>query len=110
MAAPVPALPGPPVGRSMKGVFPPPANSLLARYKPVGLPTFHLYVADILQFVCNAMVVVTDENMDFDRNTTRDDGQNRCRPGYYSWRIIADGIPVPPLPAQGIRRTFLIIY
>lgn len=58
------------------------------------LPVFHLIKADILQFNSDAMVIVTDEEMVYDRSTPCRNGGNPQRPGWYSWRIVADMIPV----------------
>lgn len=103
------AMAAPPVGPSGKGIPPPPAPILLGRYKPVDMPTFHLYIGDILQFQCDTLVVVTDDEMLIDYNTPYSDGGNRCRPGHFSWRILANNIPVPVRVPGAPRESLLLL-
>ena len=83
------------------------ASVELARYQPAGYPVFHLWRGDILQHPCHTIVVITDENMNFDHSTPSRNGNNAGRPGYYAWRILANGYPIPPRSPQP-PRTLLV--
>ena len=80
----------------MAGIPPPPGgptDTLLARYKPLDLPTFSLVKADILQLGCDAIVIITDDQLLRDQHQQA--GPDRRRPDHCAWRVIANGIPVP---------------